>query len=54
MKYLTLTILSLLWMLTTLLLSVSCVGLIVFFIANEEDEIYWFSYGKKLLDGFAK
>jgi hypothetical protein len=54
MKYLTLTILSLLWMLTTLLLAVSCVGLLVFFIMDEDDEMYWFTYGKKLLDGFAK
>jgi hypothetical protein len=54
MKYLGLTILSLLWILTTLLLAVSCVGLLVFFIPNEEDDIYWFTYGRKLLDGFAK
>jgi hypothetical protein len=54
MKYLTLTILSLLWILATLVLIMSVVGIATFFVDNEQDEPYWFSYGKKLLDGFTK
>jgi len=54
MKYLTLTILSLLWILATLVLIISVMGILTFFMENEQDEPYWFSYGKKLLDGFSK
>ena len=54
MKYLSLTILNILWLLTTLVLTISVIGILVFFIDNEQDEPYWFNYGKKLLDGFSK
>jgi hypothetical protein len=52
MKYFALTILSILWMLTTVLLAVSIIGLpvLLFMIEFETGEIYWFSYGRKLLD----
>ena len=50
MKYFVLTLLSIIWMLTTVLLAISCVGLFVFFVEDPKDEVYWFSYGKKLTD----
>lgn len=51
MKYFALTILSILWMLTTVLLALSVVGIFVLLIDDfKTDEMYWFSYGRKLLD----
>ena len=54
MKYLGLTILNILWIITTLLLAISIIGLLVFFIDDEQDEVYWFSYGRKLLEELNK
>jgi hypothetical protein len=50
MKYFALVLLSILWMLTTVLLAVSCIGLFVFLTEDPKDEAYWFSYGRKLID----
>jgi hypothetical protein len=50
MKYLIFTLLSIIWLLLTLLLAMTIVGILVFFIENNDDEIYWFAYGRKLLD----
>jgi hypothetical protein len=50
MKYLIFTLLSIIWLLLTLILAMTIFGIIVFFIENKDDEIYWFAYGRKLLD----
>lgn len=50
MKYFLLILLSIIWMLTTVILAVSCIGIFVFLTEDPKDEVYWFSYGRKLLD----
>jgi ABC-type transport system involved in multi-copper enzyme maturation permease subunit len=49
MKYIGLTLLSIVWLLSTFLLAISIIGTLVFFIEDENDEIYWFVYGRKLI-----
>ena len=53
MKYVGLTLLSILWLLSTILLAITFIGILVFFIEDENDEIYWFVYGRKLIDGLS-
>ena len=53
MKYIGLTLLSIVWLLSTLLLAITFIGILVFFIEDENDEIYWFVYGRKLIDGLS-
>ena len=53
MKYIGLTLLSMIWLLLTLLLAITIIGVSVFFIEDENDEIYWFVYGRKLIDGLS-
>ena len=50
MKYIGLTLLSIVWLLATFLLAITFIGILVFFIEDENDEIYWFVYGRKLID----
>jgi len=52
MKYIGLTLLSIVWLLLTLLLVASIIGIFVFLIQDQHDESYWFSYGKRILEGF--
>jgi ABC-type transport system involved in multi-copper enzyme maturation permease subunit len=49
MKYIGLTLLSIVWLLSTFLLAISIIGTLVFFIEDENDEIYWCVYGRKLI-----
>lgn len=51
MKYLGLTLLTIVWFLSTFLLAITFVGTLVFFIEDENDEIYWFAYGRNLIKG---
>ena len=53
MKYIGLTLLSIIWLLATLLLVATIIGNLVFFIEDENNESYWFVYGKKLIDGMS-
>jgi len=53
MKYIGLTLLSIVWMLSTFLLAITFIGIFVFFIEDKNDEIYWFVYGRKLIDGLS-
>lgn len=52
MKYLTLTFLITLWIVSTIILGISIIGIVVFTIEDESGGIYWFAYGQKLLDKF--
>lgn len=51
MKYIGLTLLSIVWLLSTFLLAITLIGMIVFVFEDKNDEIYWFVYGRKLIDG---
>jgi hypothetical protein len=53
MKYIGLTLLSIVWLLSTILLAITFIGILVFFIEDENDEIYWFAYGRKLINGLS-
>lgn len=53
MKYIGLTLLSIVWLLATFLLVITIVGITVFFIEDKNNEIYWFVYGRKLIDGLS-
>ena len=50
MKYIGLTLLSIVWLLSTFLLAITLIGILVFIIEDEKNESYWFVYGKKLID----
>lgn len=51
MKYLGLTLVSIVWLLLTVVLAISFIGILVF-IVHDGKNSYWFSYGRKLIDGF--
>ena len=53
MKYISLTLLNIFWMLSTLLLAITFIGVLVFYIEDENGKIYWFVYGRKLLDAMS-
>lgn len=53
MKYIGLTLLSIVWLLSTCLLAITVIGILVFIIEDKNDEIYWFVYGRKLIDGLS-
>ena len=50
MKYIGLALLSIVWLLSTCLLAITVIGILVFIIEDKNDEIYWFVYGRKLID----
>jgi hypothetical protein len=50
MKYILITLLSIVWLLTTVLLPITVIGLIVFMLEDENDQCLWFTYGRVLLN----
>jgi hypothetical protein len=50
MKYILITLLSIVWLLTTVLLAITVIGVIAFMVEDENEQSYWFTYGKKLLN----
>lgn len=51
MKYIALMILIVVWLLSTFFLAITVIGILVFFIEDENDTVYWFELGKKLING---
>lgn len=49
MKYLGLILLCTIYMLVTMLLAFSLIGLVVITVRDRIGEVYWFSYGEKIL-----
>jgi len=52
MKYILITLLIIVWLLTTVMLAITVIGLIVFMIEDENDQSHWFVYGRKLLNQY--
>lgn len=50
MKYILITLLSIVWLLTTVLLAITVIGVIAFMIEDENDQSHWFTYGRRLLN----
>jgi hypothetical protein len=50
MKNLTYILLSVLWILSTVILGITFIGAFVFFFVDDNDEAYWFTYGKMIFD----
>jgi len=50
MKYFAITIVLVVWLLATVLLSITIVGIIVFMIEDDNNEIYWFNFALNLRD----
>jgi len=50
MKYFVVGLITIGWFLTTIILALSFIGMFTFFVEDKNDEVYWFTLGRKLIN----